>query len=546
MIGRRDIIKFTAGSAVGTALTPIPWKLLDDTAIWSQNWGWIPKVPQGEITAKASTCTLCPAGCALNAECVAGRAVGVKPSGPALCPAGFGAHTAPYHPRRVTSRRPVPERVTAALKKGPVAILDLGPRGRAVASLYAQSGAALYRLPDTDEAFLNVLAAKLGREPGSLGLDLEHTRTLISFGAPVLEDWVAPARVAPRWRSGDLKIIQIEPRQSRTALAADRWIPALSTTEDFESAEKPAVAVGNIDPEALADLNLKLGAVGREGGIIARNDLPFAVEKYGDWTSVPDHSLTTLIVDSSRASGVTPWPMIARKLAGNAVVVMFAYKQDALTAHADWVLPVSAPLETLEDVATPPLAAVASYSIAPPLAPAAVKETPIDHLNAILGTTLPSVEDTIKQRLDATKQGETLAWMDASPAKQIRAALKPAGGGPTVQPSLPPLALLITASRTADKTPFETKLDQESGLYPPATLARMNPETASALKLESNCRIEIGTRYGSVKRQVLLDPAVMPRVVEVAATPAVADVADIATDGAPGEWNIIAANVRRS
>ena len=60
---RRDVLKFACGGAAGLLLTPVPYKLLDATAIWSQNWRWIPRLPRGEVSEKFTTCTLCPAGC---------------------------------------------------------------------------------------------------------------------------------------------------------------------------------------------------------------------------------------------------------------------------------------------------------------------------------------------------------------------------------------------------------------------------------------------------------------------------------------------------
>ena len=40
---RRDLFKFVGGSAVGAFLTPAPWRLITDTALWSENWPGIPR-----------------------------------------------------------------------------------------------------------------------------------------------------------------------------------------------------------------------------------------------------------------------------------------------------------------------------------------------------------------------------------------------------------------------------------------------------------------------------------------------------------------------
>ena len=89
---RRDLFKFVGGSAAGALLTPAPWRLITDTALWSENWPGIPRPAEGEIRARYTNCSLCPAGCAVRARCVGDQPVslaGVKDhplSHGALCP----------------------------------------------------------------------------------------------------------------------------------------------------------------------------------------------------------------------------------------------------------------------------------------------------------------------------------------------------------------------------------------------------------------------------------------------------------------------------
>ncbi len=45
--GRRAFLQFAAGAVGGTLLSPLPWKLADDSAIWSQNWSWRPSPKRG-------------------------------------------------------------------------------------------------------------------------------------------------------------------------------------------------------------------------------------------------------------------------------------------------------------------------------------------------------------------------------------------------------------------------------------------------------------------------------------------------------------------
>ena len=57
-VTRRDLLVWSAGAAAGLLVTPVPWKLLDDTSIWSQNWPWIPQPARGPVEVKQSLCTL--------------------------------------------------------------------------------------------------------------------------------------------------------------------------------------------------------------------------------------------------------------------------------------------------------------------------------------------------------------------------------------------------------------------------------------------------------------------------------------------------------
>ncbi|MBZ5537480.1 MAG: molybdopterin-dependent oxidoreductase [Acidobacteriia bacterium] len=271
-ISRRDLFKFVGGSAVGAFLTPIPWKLIDDAAIWSQNWSWIPRPLHGEIRTKFTTCTLCPAGCGARVRCVGDQPVmltGVTRhpvSRGTLCPAGLGGHHLPYHPGRAlqplqrvqkngkiefapVSREAVEAALAAAisrLKPGTpnesIVILDQQP-GRTISRVYRRF---LESVPNgvyvTTSALggdtLCVLQEMMEKPYGPVGYDLENTRMILSFGAPLLDGWGTPGRMMeiikaqgskdPDYR---LKIIQVETRQSRTASFADEWVAINPGTE---------------------------------------------------------------------------------------------------------------------------------------------------------------------------------------------------------------------------------------------------------------------------------------------------------------------------
>src|SRR6266545_227343 len=106
-IGRRGLLQFAGGVTAGALITPAPWRLLRDTAMWSQNWSWIPRPPRGEIRARFTNCSLCPEACAVKARCVGGQPVSLMGCAdgtgtrPALCVAGLAGHHLPYHPARL-------------------------------------------------------------------------------------------------------------------------------------------------------------------------------------------------------------------------------------------------------------------------------------------------------------------------------------------------------------------------------------------------------------------------------------------------------------
>jgi menaquinone reductase, molybdopterin-binding-like subunit len=112
-IDRRSFLTYgtalVLGGAAGSMLTPAPWKLTDDVAIWTQNWPWTPVPEDGEVSYKQTVCTLCDGGCGINVRLVNGRPVKIKGSEGyptnkgSLCPMGISGLQYLYGPSRVTS-----------------------------------------------------------------------------------------------------------------------------------------------------------------------------------------------------------------------------------------------------------------------------------------------------------------------------------------------------------------------------------------------------------------------------------------------------------
>ncbi|MCX6627757.1 MAG: hypothetical protein NTW28_09025, partial [Candidatus Solibacter sp.] len=207
---RRDIFKFAGGAVAGAFFTPAPWRLLTDTALWSENWPGIPRPARGEIRARFTNCALCPAGCAVRARCVGDQPVSLAGVRGGLCPFGLTAHHLPYHPARL-KQGPIEEATAAVSKRVAegIAVLDLNP-GRTVSWTYRRAMASLKGL-------------YLAPEPEPVAYDLSAAKTVLSIGAPLLDGWGTPANVMAARRN--FRLIQAEAAESRTAVMADEWIP---------------------------------------------------------------------------------------------------------------------------------------------------------------------------------------------------------------------------------------------------------------------------------------------------------------------------------
>jgi menaquinone reductase, molybdopterin-binding-like subunit len=264
-VTRRDVLRFAGGSAIGVALSPMPWKLTDDLAVWTQNWSWIPVPPKGEPSVRTTVCALCPAGCSVRARCIGGAPVSLHAapsdpvSGGALCPLGVTGHHLAYHPARLShpvrvvrkdgTRRRLPVQPDAAVTEtaralaaaaaglGSVVVLDMRP-GRSASwgwrRLLAGTRDGRYVAPPGRAgAGLATFAGMIGSAEARLGLDLEGARTILSFGAPLAEGWGTPGRTAAFLdrRGCKKRLVQVDAVRTSTAGIADRWLPAKPGTE---------------------------------------------------------------------------------------------------------------------------------------------------------------------------------------------------------------------------------------------------------------------------------------------------------------------------
>jgi len=271
-VGRRAVLQFMAGAVGGTLLSPLPWKLTDDAAIWTQNWFWRPSPARGEITRKPTVCALCEGGCGVQARLVDGKRAILLEGNPnhpvnqggicALGAAGLQFLYAPYRiaqPLKQTKRRGDPtgfqpiawnEAVGELAKKLGQMRADGKPNGLAgitrrrrssmdalLNQFFAAYGSPnLFKMPAHADSLKIAGAVTTGRE-APFGCNIEDAPYILSFGAGLVEGWGSPGRMQAafrRWRQGGksaAKIVQVDSRCSTTAAMADRWIAVPPGTE---------------------------------------------------------------------------------------------------------------------------------------------------------------------------------------------------------------------------------------------------------------------------------------------------------------------------
>ena len=266
-VDRRSFLSFVIGGAAGTALSPLPWKLMDDSSIWSQMWPWTPVPPDGEVIYEDSTCSLCPGGCGISVRKIDNRAVKIegKAGHPlndgSICILGLSGLQMLYGPTRIKSpMKRIGERGEGKWQRiswnEATAILieklsDIRNKGEAhtVATIAGSDSGTVpallqrfmtaygspnfMRTPsgrDADELAVRTLFGGSGRT----GFDVENADYILSFGSGIVDGWGSPVRMfraASLWKDNSATVVQVEPRLSNSAAKATRWVPVNPGTE---------------------------------------------------------------------------------------------------------------------------------------------------------------------------------------------------------------------------------------------------------------------------------------------------------------------------
>ncbi len=266
---RRAFVKFAVGAVVGLHASPLVPKLMDDVAIWTQNWSWVPDPETGEVAFANSFNP--DTGTGVKVRLVKARLSGqrvIRVEGDPDHPLSQGGVVAAdasvpqkayYNAMRadapvmrkagVRGRVPAEEALEAVSGK----LKELAQAGKAsrVAIIaddpYSVTGELLMRfagaygtpnlvfMPSAKQTL--ALAGALMFGQSELGFDLMNSTYTISFGTPLLEGFGAPVAVRKAfaaWRKDPMHratLVQVEPRASVTASQADVWLACKPGTE---------------------------------------------------------------------------------------------------------------------------------------------------------------------------------------------------------------------------------------------------------------------------------------------------------------------------
>lgn len=266
-IDRRSFLSLGIGGAVGTALSPLPWKMIDDSSIWTQMWPWTPVPSDGAASYAHSVCALCPGGCGISVRKIDNRAVkiegrkGFPINDGGICVLGLSGLQLLYGPTRVKSpMKRVGKRGEGKWKKvswddaiseivvklselrsqgqshtvGCVMDTDKGTVPQLFGRLLTAYGSPNFVRTSSMQDSYELATYFMHGVQTSVGFDIENADFVLSFGSGMIEGWGSPVRMFRAnsgLRSKKGTVVQVEPRLSNTAAKSDKWLPINPGTE---------------------------------------------------------------------------------------------------------------------------------------------------------------------------------------------------------------------------------------------------------------------------------------------------------------------------
>ena len=259
---RRGFLKFALGGTVGLAASPAIWTTLYDLAYWTQNWGWIPRLQNGEDLSVATVSKL--DGTPLKVRVVDGRVINTSGnkdnaySAGGLTPLAASEAQLLYAESRI--KRPLKrgpdggyaytswEDAESILKEktrnaqGSLAFLtsDSSSSLNDIFSAFtAENGSRDFFFMPSDEQAAAVAWNTVGGS-GSLGYDIANSDCILAVGANFMDSWgtVAHNRAVfkethPTGENAEQAIYYAGAMQNNTAVVADTWLPVKPGTEEI-------------------------------------------------------------------------------------------------------------------------------------------------------------------------------------------------------------------------------------------------------------------------------------------------------------------------
>jgi len=537
---RRNLFKLAGGAAAGTILTPVPWRLITDTALLSENWPGVPQPKRGEPSVRFGNCSLCAAGCAVRARCIGGQPVSL--AGVVEHPLSRGALQSALRNMRSGER---------------CAVLDLRP-GRTASWTYRRAMASI-----PNGTYLSA------SQPAAV--DLAAVKTILSLGVPVLDGWGTPGNVlAARSR---FRLIQAEASESRTAIMADEWLPirpgseaALLAGVTGGSIAEAAAQTGLTEQQIVSlerelrenGPSLVLGPNGEVSGdvLVQRREAPVPDEwkkavPVSELDSMADGSIRVLLIDESAPGDYLPWPAIRGKLAPESVVVSFAWSKEGYGRQANFTLPTAVYPEAVDDIPPAIDCPVATFRLAAAwVAPPDGVVNPVEFIAGLAGL---DAKNALQERASAIQKSgrgtifdpagagkpadlwkalqNGATWIDdgeakaraktADDKKRSSALLEAKTADDKKRSSAPlPLAIAMAEPHTpALVSPLCSKVTYESNLRLGTHGAALHPSDAQGAGLTTGSRARLETAAGSVTVDVTVDDAVPPGVIQVGGGP---------------------------
>ncbi len=259
---RRGFLKFALGGTVGLVASPAIWTTLYDLAYWTQNWGWIPRLQNGEDLSVTTVSKL--DGTPLKVRVVGGRVTRTSGNKDNAYSKGGLTPLAASEAHLLYSE----SRIKRPLKRGPDGgyayttwedaenILKEKTKSAngSLAFLTADSSSSLndvysaftkengsedfFFMPGDEQAAALAWHALGGN--GRIGYDIAGSDCILAVGANFLDSWgpVAHNRAVfnethPNAEDASQAIYYAGAMQNNTAVIADLWLPVKTGTEEI-------------------------------------------------------------------------------------------------------------------------------------------------------------------------------------------------------------------------------------------------------------------------------------------------------------------------